>query len=374
MFERKLQQPLLENLKPGHVTALFGARRTGKTTLMQLIAAGLENKSVLLLNGEDYDTARLMASLRVENYKNLTAGYHFLFIDEAQNIPDIGKALKLIVDTQPHLAVFATGSSSFDLKNKIGEPLTGRSRFYSIYPLSFSETGLDYLSAIKSLPQILIYGTYPQVLLEDNLKEKRHLLESIRNGYLIKDVLQLDNLKDSHFIMNLLRQLAFQTGNDTSYSELASNLGTTVKTIKRYLDILEKAFVIFSLYGFSRNLRKEFNKSPRFYFWDNGVRNALISNFNPPEQRDDMGKLWENFCISERIKKQRYAETFSNFWFWRTYDQQEIDLIEEMDGQLFAWEFKWGNKQSKIPKSFAENYPTAHYQTINHESFPDFLK
>lgn len=233
---------------------------------------------------------------------------------------------------------------------------------------------MDFLSSIKAIPQLLVYGTYPQVVVEDRLKEKRHLLENIRNGYLLKDVLQLDNVKDSYFIMNLLRQLAFQTGHDSSYSELASNLGTTVKTIKRYLDLLEKAFVIFSLYGFSRNLRKEFNKSPRFYFWDNGIRNALISNFNDLDQRDDAGKLWENFCISERIKRQRYNETFSNFWFWRTYDQQEIDLIEEVDNQLYAWEFKWGSKPSRVPKAFAENYSTARYETINTSNFSSFLK
>lgn len=220
---------------------------------------------------------------------------------------------------------------------------------------------------------MLIYGMYPQVYLSKNLTEKRRMLEGIKNGYLLKDILQLDNLKDSLFIFNLLRYIALQIGNDISYNELAKNLNSTVKTVQRYLDILEKAFIIFRLQGFSRNLRKEISKSPRFIFWDNGIRNAIISNFNTAENRDDMGKLWENFCISERIKKQGYAETFSNFYFWRTYDQQEIDLIEESNGRLSAFEFKWGEKISKSPKAFSESYPDASFATVNRINFYDFL-
>jgi predicted AAA+ superfamily ATPase len=326
-----------------------------------------------MMNGEDFDTAQILSGLRTETYKNLLAGYDYLFIDEAQNIPDIGKALKLIVDTQSQVAVFATGSSSFDLRHQIGEPLTGRSRFFTLHPLTFSELGFDFLSGLKALPALLVYGSYPQVAVAQETKEKRQLLESIRNGYLLKDVLQLENTKDSLFVNNLLRQLSWQIGNDISYSELASNLGTTVKTIKRYLDILEKAFVIFPLIGYSRNLRKEFTKSPRYFFWDNGIRNAVISNFGQAELREDMGKLWENFCIAERIKKQQYEENFANFYFWRTYDQQEIDLIEEIDGQLYAWEFKWGNKKVRPPKAFLNNYPDASFNTINRESFYDYL-
>jgi len=374
MINRFLLNPLLDNLKQGQVTALFGARRTGKTTLMNMMISSMTDKKVLILNGEDYDVAQLLSSRRQETLRSLVSGYDIVFIDEAQNVPDIGQNLKLLVDTQPGVAVFATGSASFDLRNQIGEPLTGRSRFFSLYPIALSEFSGGYLDALQKLPELLIFGSYPQVMIESNQKEKRHILENIRNGYLLKDILQLENIKDSLFVMNLLRMLAFQIGNDVSSNELARNLGTTVKTIQRYLDLLEKAFIIFRLTGFGRNLRKEITKSPRFYFWDNGIRNAVISNFNPLEIRDDTGKLWENYCISERIKKQTYLDTFSNFYFWRTYDQQEIDLVEVIDEHIKAFEFKWGVKEAKAPKAFIENYPGSEFQTINRNSFFEYLK
>ncbi|MCF8367017.1 MAG: ATP-binding protein [Bacteroidales bacterium] len=358
---------------PGKVTALFGARRTGKTIIMQTIKDMFAGKKVLLLNGEDFDVSSILSSQRTEALKNLVAGYAYLFIDEAQSIPNIGASLKLLVDTQPGVSVFVTGSASFNLRNQIGEPLTGRSSFNYLYPFSVSEISDGMMPALQQLPTWLIYGMYPQVALSDNLTEKRKILENIRNGYLLKDVLQLDNLKDSLFIQNLLKYIALQIGNDVSYNELASNLKTTVKTVQRYLDILEKAFIIFRLQGFSKNLRKEISKSPRFFFWDNGIRNTIISNFNPPENRDDMGRLWENFCIAERIKRQKYHETFSEFYFWRTYDHQEIDLIEETNGELSAFEFKWRDKESKAPKAFRENYTDATFQTINKMNFYDFM-
>jgi predicted AAA+ superfamily ATPase len=373
MIERLLEKTLINNLKPGHVTALFGARRTGKTVLMNHIVELLPEHKILLLNGEDFDVASLLSSKRQSIISNLVAGYDFLFVDEAQSIPQIGESLKLLVDTNPQISVFVTGSSSFDLRNQIGEPLTGRSRFWQIYPFSLGEIVSDYLSVIRLLPSLLIYGSYPQVFLTENDKEKRALLENIRNGYLLKDVLQLDNVKDSLFVMNLLKNLAFQVGNDVSYNELATSLNTTVKTIQRYLDILEKAFIIFRLNGFSRNLRKEISKSSRFFFWDNGIRNSIISRFEPMELRDDAGKLWENFCISERIKKQTYAESFSNFYFWRTYDQQEIDMIEENGVKLSAFEFKLGDKPARVPRGFATQYPEALHETINQQNVFDFL-
>jgi predicted AAA+ superfamily ATPase len=373
MIKRHLTQSLFEDLKPGKVTALFGARRTGKTIIMHTLKEMLSGKKVLILNGEDFEVSSILSSQRTETLKNLVAGYEYLFIDEAQSIPKIGANLKLLVDTQPNIAVFVTGSASFELRNQIGEPLTGRSSFYYLYPFSVSELSVSLMPAVQQLPTWLIYGTYPQVALSENLKEKRKLLENIRNGYLLKDILELDNLKDSLFIQNLLKYIALQIGNDVSYNELASNLKTTVKTVQRYLDILEKAFVIFRLQGFSRNLRKEISKTPRYFFWDNGIRNAIISNFNPPENRDDIGRLWENFCIAERIKKQTYRETFSEFYFWRTYDQQEIDLIEVTNDQISAFEFKWGEKDARMPKAFRENYTDASFETINKMNFFNFL-
>ncbi len=374
MIVRNITSELLRNLKLGNVTILFGARRTGKTVLMLKIVESLKDKKVLVLNGEDFEVMEVLSSGKQSVLKSLVANYDYLFIDEAQNIPKIGQNLKLLVDTVTNLSVFATGSASFDLRNKVGDPLTGRSRFFYLYPFSFSEIFDNYITSVQQLPINVIYGSYPQVFLEDNIVEKKHILENLKNGYLLKDVLQLDNLKDSMFVMDLLKLIAFQIGNDVSYNELARSLSTTVKTVKRYLDILEKAFIIFSLRGFSRILRKEISRSPRFYFWDNGIRNTVISNFNPPETRSDMGKLWENYCISERIKKQKYSQTFSNFYFWRTYDQQEIDLIEEVDGNIVAFEFKWGNKTAKIPSGFKNNYPDSKFTVVNKLNMFEFLK
>jgi len=373
MLKRCITGQLLNDLKKGHVTALFGARRTGKTTLMNAVIQSVKNKKHLILNGEDYDVATTLSSLRQETLTNLVSGYDILFIDEAQNVPNIGKNLKLLVDTNPDVSVFVTGSASFDLRSKIGEPLTGRSRFFMLYPFALSEISTNYLNALQKLPQRLVYGSYPQVFLANNNKEKRIILENIRNGYLLKDVLQMENIKDSLFEMNLLRMIAFQIGNDVSFNELSRNLGTTVKTVQRYLEILEKAFIIFRLQGFSRNLRKEISKSPRFYFWDNGIRNVVISNLNPLDTRDDVGKLWENYCVSERIKKQVYNESFSEFFFWRTYDGQEIDLIEVTYTRIKAFEFKWGEKPARPPKAFMENYSNIKFETINRINFYDFL-
>lgn len=373
MLNRIIQSQIINDLKPGHVTGLFGARRTGKTVLMNQIKGQLDNNKILMVHGEDLDTAEVLASQRSRVLKNFVTGYDYLFIDEAQKIPGIGNNLKLMVDTIPEICIFVTGSSAFDLKQKIGEPLTGRSRFFNLFPFSYSELNEDFITTRKSIHEKLIYGTYPMVFLEQNFNEKRHLLEEIKNGYLLKDILELDNLKNSLFILNLLRLIAFQIGNDISYNELSRNLKTTVKTVQRYLEILEKTFIIFNLNGFSRNLRKEYSKTPRYYFWDTGIRNAIISNFNSIYLRDDKGKLWENYCISERIKKITYARQYVNFYFWRTYDQQEIDLIEEENGKLSAFEFKFVDEEARIPKAFANAYPNARFKTINTYNFQEFL-
>jgi predicted AAA+ superfamily ATPase len=296
-----------------------------------------------------------------------------LFIDEAQKIPNIGQNLKLIVDTIPGIGIFVTGSSAFDLRQKIGEPLTGRSRNYFLFPFSQLEMNESALQSKENLETRLIYGCYPQVVLSETDSEKIEWLESIKNGYLLKDILELDNLKDSLFILNLLRLLAFQVGNDISLSELANSLRVSRKTVVRYLELLEKCYVIFSLHGFSRNLRKEFSKSPRYYFWDNGIRNAVISNFNQLAMRDDIGRLWENYCISERRKMNHYQGRLVNYYFWRTYDMKEIDLIEESDGMLYGFEFKWSEKKVKPPKEFLESYQKSSFEVITRENWLDFI-
>ena len=373
MIQRIIKPKLIENLKGGNVTILLGARRTGKTFLMNQIIDDLKDYRILKLNGEDFDIMEVLSSGKTSVLNALVADYDYLFIDEAQNIPNIGKNLKLLVDTRNDLAVFATGSASFDLKNKTGEPLTGRSRTFVLLPFAASEVSNDFISSRQELNLSLIYGSYPQVFNEINLNEKRSFLEDLKNSYLLKDILVLNNLKDNLFIMNLLKLIAYQIGKDISYNELANSLDTTVKTIQRYLDLLEKTFVIFRLYGYSKNLRKEVSKSPRFYFWDNGIRNAVISNFNLLDSRQDVGQLWENYCISERIKISKYNNKFANYYFWRTYDQQEIDLIEEVDANISAFEFKFGNRKVKTPKAFKDNYPDAVFTTINKDNFFDYL-
>jgi predicted AAA+ superfamily ATPase len=373
MIIRFIQDELLRSIQPGLVTGLFGARRTGKTFLMEQIRNKIEDKKILVVQGDNLDVAEILSSRRLSVLKQFIAGYESLFIDEAQKIPDIGINLKLIVDNIPDLAVFVTGSSAFDLKNKIGEPLTGRSKYFYLYPIAQLELGEDFLTAKENLESRLIYGSYPQVVMARTENERRDLLESIKNGVLLKDILEMDNLKDSLFILGLLRLIAFQVGNDVSATELATRLGVSKNTITRYLELLEKCYILFSLPGFSRNLRKEISKSRRYFFWDNGIRNVLISNFNRLTLRDDVGRLWENYCIAERMKKNQYSGKHSNYYFWRTYDQKEIDLIEEEGGKLLGFEFKWTEKVVKTPQEFLDTYPGSSFHVVHKENYLDFV-
>jgi len=373
MIARKLFPYIADNLKPGFAIGLFGARRTGKTVLMNQLAEKISGRS-LIISGEDFDVQELFSSQKLSLLKSATSGYTHLFIDEAQKIPNIGTSLKLIVDSFPQLAVFFTGSSSFELYNQLGEPLTGRSIFLNLFGFSQEELNEDFLDARKALEEKLIYGLYPQVYLEQEIKQKEEILNSIKNGYLLKDILEFDLQKDSIFILNLLRLVAFQIGQDISYSEMASRLQVNVRTVQRYLNILEKMFIIFSLPGFSRNMRNEYTKTPRYYFWDNGIRNALIANLNPINIRNDSGQLWENYCISERQKFLSFNRITANRFFWRTYTQKEIDYIEERGGSLYAHEMKYSGKSSKVPAVFMENYPGSKFVEINKDNFLDFLK
>jgi predicted AAA+ superfamily ATPase len=377
MVNRFIENQVVKSLKSGIVTGVFGARRTGKTVLMRKIKNVLEakGKKVLLVQGENLDAAEILSSQKLSKIKKLIAGYDYLFIDEAQEIPNIGKNLKLMVDSLSDLAILVSGSASFDLKNKIGEPLVDRIKYFYLYPLSQIEFSAqdDFLSTKEKLEDRLIFGSYPKVALTEGGRSKIEALESIKNGYLLKDILELDNIKDSLFVFNLLRLIAFQIGNDISYAELAGNLNANSKTVMRYLELLEKTFVIFSLPGFSRNLRKEYTKTPRYYFWDNGVRNAIVSNYNILDSRDDVGKLWENYCISERLKMSAYRDIFANRYFWRTYDQKEIDYVEEREGNLFGYEFKWKENKVKTPKEFLETYKNSKFTVINQEKYLDFI-
>jgi predicted AAA+ superfamily ATPase len=373
MYKRIQLERIIRYLKPNFVVVLYGARRTGKTVLMQNVMEQLGSDKILYVTGDNLEVAEIIASRKLSLLQRFVAGYDYLFIDEAQTIPGVGASLKLMIDNISGLHVFITGSSALDLQYRTGEPLTGRSIFLRLLPMAQSELGQDMLQMIQTLEEKLIYGNYPQVMMTDKIREKVEVLQSLKNGYLLKDVLVLDNLKDSIFVLDLLRLIAFQIGKDISYSELASHLRVNTRTVQRYLHILEKTFVIFSHRGFSRNLRKEISKSPRYYFWDNGIRNTVISNYNELKNREDSGALWENFCISERLKYQHYSELNVNNYFWRTYDQQEIDLVEEYDGRLHAFEFKWMPRSSGIPKAFKEAYPDSDFRVIHRENYYDFF-
>jgi len=372
MISRRLLPLLQDKIAPGFAVGLFGARRTGKTVLMNQIVNQTEGRS-LIVSGEDFDVQEILSSQKLSLLKSFTSGYSHMFIDEAQKIPNIGINLKLIIDHIPGIAIFFTGSSSFELYDQIGEPLTGRSVFLNLHGFSQQELSEDFLEARKSLDSKLIHGLYPQVLLEDQFSEKEELLRGIKNGYLLKDLLAFDMQKDSVFVLNLLRLIAFQIGADISYSELASRLNVNVRTVQRYLNILEKMFIIFSLPGFSRNMRNEYSKTPRYYFWDNGIRNSIISNFNQLHIRNDSGQLWENYCISERQKFLSFNRISANRFFWRTYTQKEIDYLEERDGMLYAYELKLSEKKTKMPATFTQNYPDSVYSEISRDNFYDFL-
>lgn len=373
MIHRKILQYIANHLKSGFAVGLFGARRTGKTVLMNQVAEKAQGK-VLIVSGEDFEIQEIFSSQKLSLLKSSIAGYTHLFIDEAQKIPNIGINLKLIVDNIPAISIFFTGSSSFELYNQIGEPLTGRSLFLNLFGFSQEELNEDFLEARKSLDNKLIYGLYPQVYMEPGTDQKEEILIGIKNGYLLKDILEFDLQKDSVFVLNLLRLIAFQIGQDISYSEMAGRLQVNVRTVQRYLNILEKMFVIFSLPGYSRNMRSEYTKTPRYYFWDNGIRNILIANLNPVNIRNDVGQLWENYCISERQKYLSYHRIPANKFFWRTYTQKEIDYIEEREGILHAYEMKYSGKSAKAPAVFMENYPESEFTEINRDSYLDFLK
>lgn len=375
MISRYIENQILNELKPSVVVCLFGARRTGKTTLLQSLKRKIQGRKILSVHGQDLTVQEALSSQRTDVLARFVSRFDYLFVDEAQYIPNIGQNLKLLVDTIPQVSILVTGSSSFDLRNKVGEPLVGRSANFHLYPLAQVELSQheSNLETRNKLPERLIYGSYPQVVMADGENAKKTQLGRIRDGYLLKDILEQDNLKDSLFVFNLLRLIAFQIGHDVSFAELASNLNSHPKTVRRYLELLGKTFVIFPVQGFSRNLRKEYTKTPRYYFWDNGIRNSLISNFNALNLRDDTGQLWENYCVSERRKRNAYKNIFVNYFYWRTYDQKEIDSVEEQGGKLSGFEMKWGKAKTKAPADFLRSYPNSDYKVINKESYLDFI-
>lgn len=370
---RILEDVISKKISTDKVTGIFGARRTGKTFLMKRIYEKINPNDVLMLNGENLDDAELISSKRLSILRPILNGYKYIFIDEAHKIPDAGSSLKLIVDSFKGIKILITGSAPLDLKEKAGEPLTGRNIYYYLYPFAIKELNEDRKNLYDPLPEKLIYGLYPEVVLAKTKRDKIDILESIKNGYLLKDVLAFDNQKDAVFIIKLLRLIAYQIGKDVSYNELAAKLEVNKKTVMRYLEILEKVFILFPLRGYAGNLRNEITKMPRYYFYDNGIRNMVINNFNNLPARDDIGMLWENFVISERMKINSYNRKYINYYFWRTYNKNEIDLIEESNGKLKGYEIKWKESRYSAPKEFKYAYKNAKVELINSNNFTDFL-
>lgn len=373
MIHRTLENiitPLLETRK---AIVIMGARQVGKSTLLSQMLS--DHSDVMWLNGDDPDVQALFSQMTSTRIRTILANSRILVIDEAQRIADIGLRLKLITDQVPGVQVIATGSSSFELASMVIEPLTGRKREFHMFPLTFSEmvAHSNLLEELRLLPHRMVYGYYPEVVCTPGTE--RTVLKELSDSYLYRDILSLEGISKPDKLVKLLQALAFQIGNQVSYNEIGQLVGLDPKTVERYVDILEKSFVIFRLGSFSRNLRNELKNSRKIYFWDLGIRNAVIGNFTQIESRTDVGSLWENFVIAERIKRLAYQGSFAQYWFWRTQQQKEIDYIEEEDGQLRAYEFKWNNHKAntKCPSSFANAYPMMTFQTITPENVDGFL-
>lgn len=372
---RRAYEPLDEYLEPNKVLVIYGPRRVGKTTLLQ---AYLQHTSLKykLDSGDNVRTQQTLSSQDFSQILPYVEGYELLAIDEAQNIPNIGMALKIIVDQVPGIRIIVTGSSSFELAGQIGEPLTGRKRTLSLYPMAQSEllSAFNRHELKEKLADYLVFGSYPEVLQASTQSARIETLTEIANAYLLKDILAFDRVRHSRTLLDLTKLLAFQVGSEVSLNELATQLGVDAKTVGRYLDLLEKAFVIYRLNGFSRNLRQEVTNKSKYYFFDNGIRNAVIVQFNGLKDRNDTGALWENFILIERLKYRAYHGLYANAYFWRTYQNQEIDLIEEHSGQLLGYKFKWSpNKPASAPALWLGTYPQAEFRVIHSENYLDFV-
>ena len=367
IIERSIKNKLITGLKAGKVVIVYGARQVGKTTLVKQVASELyPDGNFLYLNGEDpYINDNLVGKSAVE-LKAFIGDYPLVIIDEAQKVQDIGLTLKLLHDTYPSVQLLVTGSSSLSLANKTAEPLTGRSFRYKLYPFSLTElaNALSKSKVEARLEELLIYGAYPEVFLAATV-DKVRILSELASNYLYKDILEFEGVKDSDFVRDLLKALAFQLGNEVSVNELANLLGVSKDKIKRYLDLLEKAFIIYRLRPLARRRRKEIVKNTKIYFYDLGIRNYLISNFAEMDLRTDRGALWENFCINERFKFYQTQDITPNTYFWRNYYGAEVDFIEEWNGEIRGFEFKWRKKTFTKPKAFFEAYENASIKLIN---------
>lgn len=359
------------------IVLLYGPRQAGKTTLIQTLLNKIPT-STLLLSGDDIRTQEIWSRPNLDTLKQAVGNAPLLIIDEAQRITDIGLSLKLLFDAI-HIPIIASGSSSFDLANRVNEPLTGRATTYTLYPVSLLELGVvpPALSISERLEEFLRFGMYPKTLTLAGEEQKQQYLYDCVNNYLYKDILSFSSVRKPKKVIDLLSLIALQTGNEVVVAELAQHLSISRVIVEKYLDLLEKMFILVNIRGFSRNLRKEISKTSKYYFVDTGIRNALIRNFNPLSLRSDTGALFENFCIVERIKKLANSRRYANHYFWRTYDQKEIDLIEEQGGSLFAFEFKWSNKDhsfSSSQREFMDTYKTSTFSTITPSTIESFIR
>lgn len=372
-IDRIIENQIISQLSSNKVLLLYGTRRVGKTFMLQSIQEKIKEKPIVL-NGEDLDIQEIFQRRTIANFRNIMGDSRLLFIDEAQAIPGIGQALKLMIDSQPQLCILATGSSSLDLVNQSGEPLTGRHIPFFLYPIAQAELKLNLIEARQQLDERLIYGSYPEIFQLKSHEEKSAYLQQLVQSYLLKDILAYAGIKHSGKIQALLRLIAFQCGGEVSYSELSNHLGINRITVENYLDLLSKVFILYKLPAYSTNQRNEISKGTKWYFFDTGIRNAIINDFRQPTLRNDMGQLWESFILSERIKKSNYNRRLTQFYFWRTYQQQEIDLIEFENGQIRAFEIKYTSpKRFKIPNAFKSAYPDAECRVISREDYWEWV-
>lgn len=373
MIERIIFEQVSKRLFQGKAIIITGPRQVGKTTFLKQLIREYDHLDTLFLNCDEPDMRSSLENVTSTRLKALAGKNKLILIDEAQRVNQIGLSLKLMVDNLEGIQLIATGSSALDLGNKLNEPLTGRKFEFHLYPFSTGEL-IGHTSLTEErrlLEHRMIYGMYPDIV--NHPSDAVTLLTELTNSYLFKDILALRDIRRPDILSKLLAALALQVGSEVSYHELGQIIGTDNETVERYLDLLEKTFVIFRLNSFSRNLRNELKKSKKIYFYDNGVRNAVINNFSPLSLRSDTGALWENYFISERKKFNAYHSIYANTWFWRTHAQQEVDYIEERDGVLHAFEIKWNErKRSRLPSSFAETYPYQ-YAVVTPANYLEYL-
>lgn len=372
MIERLLYKTIENKLFVGKIIILTGARQVGKTTLLKQLLR--QKEGVLWLNGDELQVQNLFANASADRLLSEFSNSKIVILDEAQRIENIGLRLKLIADSDSEVQVIATGSSAFELANKVNEPLTGRKWEYQMFPLSFGEMVEHHgkLKEMRMLPRRIIYGYYPEVVTNDG--NEVEILKLLTDAYLYKDILSWESIKHPDKLQTLLRALAYQVGSQVSYNELSQMCSMDSKTVERYINLLEQCYIIFRLPSFSRNLRHELKSSRKIYFYDNGIRNALIADYRAPEVRQDIGSLWENFVVAERMKSNEYYNRWVNRYFWRTKQQQEIDYLEESGGELHAYEMKWNPRaKASITKTFTEAYPNSEFQVITPDNISDFL-